>query len=174
MGKVVLTGALCRHAHSVAGRADTHCVNTPQGEPTWQDYADDLYRTKRQRPWGRIAAACVVLALAGTATVALARPMVSGEQQVTEPGSLVRDAVTNAQQQMEIARLSGDGTYVAPFPDNPHRGSDGITITVCWGVGNSTYTITAYRTAGEYFNATSKLPGAVSGPEATATCAAGG
>lgn len=82
----------------------------------------------------------------------------------------VRGTLAALQQDMEMARLAGDATYVLPFPDNPHVTDTGINVAICMGPGNANYTMTGFGIEGEYWNASSALPGSITGPEATPAC----
>jgi hypothetical protein len=143
-------------------------MNNP--EPRWQDYADDLYREptpKSRRIWLLAAIALTLIAVA----VWRASPLISADRGGGGIlGIEVRQTMSAVQQQMETARLAGDGTFVLPFPGNPHETNGGIFIAICLGEGNATYLMTGYREPGQYWNAADVLPGAVSGPEATASC----
>lgn len=139
-------------------------------EPTWQDYQDDLFRSAPKpwyRRWFTAVGALVLVGVGGY----LAAPLVSGAFVTPQEYSTdARGELIAMQEQMEIARLSGDGNFTLPFPKNPHVTASGVTLSVCMGEGNASYTATAFSTPGEYWNAKSTLPGAVTGPDPQADC----
>ena len=139
-------------------------------EPTWQDYQDDLYRAA-PKPWYRRWFTVVgALILVGVGLF-LAAPLFSGLLTTPEEYRTgAREELIAMQQQMEVARLGGDGNFTLPFPSNPHVTTSGVTLTICMGEGNASYTATAFSTPGEYWNAKSTLPGAVTGPATEADC----
>lgn len=139
-------------------------------KPTWQDYADDLYR-EPTRAWYRTWVAMVGVVVVVAVGMWFAVPFISAALVTDEDVRLeVRQTIATVQQDMEAARLGGDGTFTLPFPDNPHRTDTGVILAICLGTGNATYTITGYGIEGEYWNANGSLPGAISGPEPEPLC----
>ena len=133
--------------------------------------ANETLQPGSSRSWYRTLAAMLGV-LVGVAIGAwLAMPFISAALVTDEDVRVeVRGTLAALQQEMEMARLAGDATYVLPYENNPHVTESGITVTICMGPGNSNYTMTGFGIKGEYWNASSALPGSITGPEANPVC----